>query len=256
MSKSLKILLLEDNESDAILIQRLLKKDNPYYEFYAVMDEPGYVKALKEFQPDIIVSDNALPQFDATEALLILRERFPHVPFILVTGTVSEEFAVSIIKLGADDYLLKDRLVRLPESIKAALKQRETERKNMEAEEKNKFKADLLNTIGQAVLATDNNGIINFWNKAAEKIYGWTSEEAIGKNVYALIRPQKTEQYMVCLDYIRIASCHEVKPHKAREMCVVCYGKWRWQNHKRIIDSYINSNPKLAAEIGLSLRTG
>lgn len=192
MSPFLKILILEDNESDAILIQRLLKKDNPNYRFSVVMDEPGYVKALNEIQPDIVVSDNALPQFDATEALLILRKRSPHVPFILVTGTVSEEFAVSIIKLGADDYLLKDRLMRLPESIKAALKQRETERKNKEAEEKNKFKADLLNTIGQAVLATDNNGIINFWNKAAQEIYGWKAEEAIGKNIYELIRTKKT----------------------------------------------------------------
>ena len=192
MNFSLKILILEDNESDAILIQRLLKKDNPNYEFYVVKDEPGYVKALKEFQPEIVVSDNALPQFDATEALLILRKWSPHIPFILVTGTVSEEFAVNIIKLGADDYLLKDRLVRLPESIKAALKQRETERKKGEAEEKNKFKADLLNTIGQAVLSTDNDGIINFWNKAAEEIYGWTAEEALGKNVHKLLRPQKT----------------------------------------------------------------
>lgn len=48
--------------------------------------------------------------------------------------------------------------------------------------------------------------------------------------------------------------CQEVKPHKAREMCVVCYGKWRWQNHKRIIDSYMARNPEAAAEIGLTLR--
>jgi len=192
MNSFLKILLLEDNESDAILIQRLLKRDNAGYEFLLVVDKTGYVKALNEFQPDIVVSDNALPQFDATEALLILRKWSPHVPFILVTGTVSEEFAVGIIKLGADDYLLKDRLARLPESIKAALKQRETEKKTREAEEKNKFKADLLNTIGQAVLSTDKDGIINFWNKAAEEIYGWTAEEALGKNVYELIRPQKT----------------------------------------------------------------
>ena len=194
MNSCLKILLVEDNDSDAILIQRLLKKDNAGYEFSLAADEAGYVKALNEFQPDIVVSDNALPQFDATEALKILQQHLPHVPFILVTGTVSEEFAVNIMKSGADDYLLKDRLVRLPESIKAALKQRETERKNREAEEKNKFKADLLNTIGQAVQATDNNGIINFWNTAAEGIYGWTSEEAIGKNVYELIRPKKTDR--------------------------------------------------------------
>ncbi|HEY5407998.1 MAG TPA: PAS domain S-box protein, partial [Ginsengibacter sp.] len=109
-------------------------------------------------------------------------------------GTVTEEFAVNIIKLGADDYLLKDRLMRLPEAIKSALKQKETEKEKREAEKKNKFKADLLNTIGQAVLATDSNGIINFWNKAAEEIYGWTSEEAIGKDVDKLLRPKKTSE--------------------------------------------------------------
>ena len=98
MKPSLKILLLEDNEPDAVLIQRLLKKDNPDYEFSLAADEAGYVKALNEFQPDIVVSDNALPQFDATEALKILQEHLPYVPFILVTGTVSEEFAVNIIK--------------------------------------------------------------------------------------------------------------------------------------------------------------
>ena len=48
--------------------------------------------------------------------------------------------------------------------------------------------------------------------------------------------------------------CHEIKAHKARDMCVVCYGKWRWQNHKRIIDSFVNSNPDIAAEIGIKIR--
>ncbi|HEY5405645.1 MAG TPA: response regulator, partial [Ginsengibacter sp.] len=132
MKPPLKILILEDNDADAILIQRLLKKENSHYEFSLAMNKTVYVKALTEFQPDIVLSDNALPQFDATEALQILQQRLPNVPFILVTGTVTEEFAVNIIKLGADDYLLKDRLMRLPEAIKSALKQKETEKEKRE----------------------------------------------------------------------------------------------------------------------------
>lgn len=48
--------------------------------------------------------------------------------------------------------------------------------------------------------------------------------------------------------------CHEVKEHKAREMCVVCYGKWRWQNHKQIIESYLANNPETAAEFGITIK--
>ena len=59
-------------------------------------------------------SDNSLPQFSATQALEIMNQRSLHIPFIPVTGTVSEEFAANIIKLGADDYILKDRMAKLP----------------------------------------------------------------------------------------------------------------------------------------------
>lgn len=58
-------------------------------------------------------------------------------------------------------------------------------------------------------------------------------------------RPPKVRECVVC---------HRVKPHKAREMCVVCYGKWRWQNHRRILESYVASNPSMAAEIGITAR--
>ena len=194
MKPPLKILILEDSDDDAKIIQRLLQKNDPGYEFFVVMNRYAYIKALNEFQPHVILSDNSLPQFNALEALQIIKQRSLHIPFILVTGTVSEEFAANIIKLGADDYLLKDRLARLPVAIEAALKQKKTEKEKSDAEEKIKFKAELLNTIGQAVLATDLAGVIKYWNKAAEEIYGWTSGEAMDKNVADLIPTQKTKE--------------------------------------------------------------
>ena len=133
MTQSLKILLLEDNAEDAEMVQRLLKKANPAYQLYVASDKETYLGALDYFQPHIVLSDNNLPQFNATEALLIIQQRSLFIPFILVTGTVSDEFAANIIKLGADDYILKDRLSRLPVAIEAAVKQRQAEKEKMEA---------------------------------------------------------------------------------------------------------------------------
>jgi len=194
MGTPLKILLLEDSDTDAEIIQRLLKKSDHTYEFSVVMSKEAYLQALDNYQPDVILSDNSLPQFNATEALQIVRQRSQGIPFILVTGTVSEEYAADIIKSGADDFILKDRLLRLPVAIEAALNQKQTEKEKLEAQEKNSFKAGLLNTIGQAVMATDLNGVISFWNKAAEEIYGWTIEEAIGKNIVDLIPIQQPKE--------------------------------------------------------------
>src|SRR6186997_2618035 len=121
MTEKLKILLLEDNAEDAEIVQRLLKKENLDCEFQVVMSKDDYLNSLNNFQPDLILSDNSLPQFNATEALNIARQQSLHIPFILVTGTVSEEFAAKIIKSGATDYVLKDRMARLPTAIDAAL---------------------------------------------------------------------------------------------------------------------------------------
>ena len=92
------------------------------------------MKALEDFHPDVILSDHALPQFNSVEALAICRKNSLNMPFILVTGTVSEEFAVSCLKQGADDYVLKSNLVRLPTAIINALKQRNVELKRKKAE--------------------------------------------------------------------------------------------------------------------------
>ncbi|MEP6582854.1 MAG: ATP-binding protein [Ginsengibacter sp.] len=132
MTKPLKILLLEDSPADAEMIQRLLRKESLQFESHLVMTKDAYLQALDEFKPDLILSDNSMPQFSASEALEIIRTRSINIPFILVTGTVSDEFAANIIKSGADDYILKDRLIRLPAAISSALMQRSAAREKQE----------------------------------------------------------------------------------------------------------------------------
>ena len=93
-----------------------------------------YLKELNKSPPDIILSDHYLPAFSSSEAFDMMKDLGLDIPFILVTGAVSEEFAVSIIKNGASDYILKDRLQRLPSSILSALQKSAAEKLQKEAE--------------------------------------------------------------------------------------------------------------------------
>jgi signal transduction histidine kinase len=131
----IKILMLEDQEDDADLIKRALRKAGIAFESLRVDDKESFEKALMEFKPDAILSDHALPQFNSIEAIKIKQKSAPATPFILVTGAVSDEFAAQCIKLGADDYLLKSNLSRLPASLKNALEHRALERLRAEGQE-------------------------------------------------------------------------------------------------------------------------
>ncbi|MDQ2863547.1 MAG: PAS domain S-box protein [Bacteroidota bacterium] len=199
MDRFLKILHLEDSETDSEIVLHLLKKEGFHFESQLVMTRQSFLDALQNFKPDIIISDNSLPQFNAREALEIVNENFRGIPFILVTGTVSEEFAATIIKLGADDYILKDRLARLPAAIETALLKKESEAALRQHEDEINFKSSLLATVGQAVIATDLEGKIIYWNHAAETIYGWNTDEVMGLNIVNVAPASQSKEQSVKL---------------------------------------------------------
>lgn len=134
MEKELRILMLEDLQDDVGLIGRALNKQGIHFTSKRVDTRDDFADSLTSFQPDVILSDHALPQFNSLEALTICQKKGLDIPFILVTGTVSEEFAVSCLKQGADDYVLKSNMVRLPSAIQNALRQRHHEDKRKKAE--------------------------------------------------------------------------------------------------------------------------
>ncbi|HEY6900031.1 MAG TPA: PAS domain-containing protein [Puia sp.] len=176
----LKILLLEDNAEDAEIIQRLLKREQLHCEIRLVMTRAEFLKELNEFRPDLILADNSLPQFDAKTALLLVRQMTESPPFILVTGTVSEEFAAGIIKAGADDYILKDRLQRLPSAIETAISQHRVKKANQEAMESIRRSNERFQTLSKATrdalwdwdLSTDSM----WWNENFFILFGYGPE--------------------------------------------------------------------------------
>lgn len=174
MQKPFKILMLEHSKEDAEIVQQTLIKAKPCCEFKIVTAKKDYLEALDSFQPDLILSNNSLPKFNASQALEIFNQRSLPIPFILVTGVASEEFAASIIKLGADDYILKDRLSRLPGAIDAALKQRKA------ARELNDYKFAL--DQSSIISITDQFGIIQYVNENFCNISKYTADELIGQD--------------------------------------------------------------------------
>lgn len=134
MEKVLRILMLEDIVEEAGLIERVLKKAKLPFVSMRVDGPDEFINALDTFNPDVVLSDHALPQFNSIEALKVCRSRGLMIPFILVTGTVSEEFAVNCLKQGVDDYILKNNLSRLPAAILNSLNQREMESRRLVTE--------------------------------------------------------------------------------------------------------------------------
>src|SRR4051812_12985285 len=110
MEQLLKILHIEDNEADAGLVNHALKNGELNFVTKIVETKEDYELALSEFKPDVVLSDHSLPQFNSMEALQIFKSLGLIIPFILITGSVSEDFAVKSIKEGADDYILKNSL--------------------------------------------------------------------------------------------------------------------------------------------------
>lgn len=127
MKEKIRILHLEDLASDVEMVERVLKKAEILFEKVVVDEKAEFEAALHSFKPDIILSDHSLPTFDSIQALKMVQGSGRRIPFILVTGTTSEEFAVDVIKQGADDYILKDRLQRLPNAILNVLEKQRLE---------------------------------------------------------------------------------------------------------------------------------
>ena len=121
MKTKLKILHLEDIATDAELVERELKKGNIQFEKLVVGNKAAFEKAFNEFNPEIVLADHTLPSFDSLEAIKMMKQKGLKIPIILVSATVSDEFAVEVMKAGADDYILKDRLHRLPQAVLSAM---------------------------------------------------------------------------------------------------------------------------------------
>ncbi|MBD3880193.1 PAS domain S-box protein [Phormidium tenue FACHB-886] len=124
----LRFLLLEDSNLDAGLIQVALEKADIQCELVQVQTQAKFLAALQSLQLDLILSDYRLSGFDGIAALDLARTHCPTTPFIFVSASLGEEMAIDLLKRGATDYVLKERLVRLPAAVQRALREAQDQR--------------------------------------------------------------------------------------------------------------------------------
>ena len=196
MPTPLRVLILEDNPSDAELVLHELRQSGFDPEWQRVETEEEYLAALHPAL-DIILSDYSLPQFDGLSALRLLRARGPDLPFILVSGTIGEEVAVECLKQGADDYLLKDRLTRLGPAVKSVLEQKRLREEKQGADEQLRHTqarlADILENAAEAIVAVNRKQCVVTFNKGAKKMFGYTAKEILGQPLDLLIPERLVE---------------------------------------------------------------
>jgi two-component system, cell cycle sensor histidine kinase and response regulator CckA len=135
MKEKIRILMLEDNPGDAGLAKSCLEDAKLSVHFKRVETEKEFISEIRNHVPDLVLSDFRLPDFDGMRALAYVRENAPDIPFIILTGAINEETAVACMKAGATDYILKDRLSRLPQAVMAAFEKQKVLDKQKTIEE-------------------------------------------------------------------------------------------------------------------------
>ncbi|MBD1823124.1 response regulator [Cyanobacteria bacterium FACHB-DQ100] len=173
----IKVLLIEDNPGDARLLQELLVEvRSARFELIQVERLSQGLQQLQAQSFDVILLDLSLPDAQGLETFIQLHQRDRNTPIVVITGLNDETLANHAVQSGAQDYLVKDQVTGdvLVRSIRYAI-----ERKR--AEQKIREQAALLDIATDAILVQDLDGRILFWNKGAERLYGWCAAEIVGR---------------------------------------------------------------------------
>ncbi|HET9569880.1 MAG TPA: response regulator [Bacteroidales bacterium] len=195
----LKVLVLEDSPHDLELVQELLVDAGYILDLTHVMNEADFSSALHENQFDIILTDFRLPGFDAFGALQIRNELWPDVPFICISGSIGEDTAIELLKLGAVDYVLKDRPERLPFAVKRALDEaKENLAFKMTSKQLHESKLRFEQVAEDAqewIWEVDVDGMYTYASPVVHSLLGYTADEIVGKKYfYDFFVPEKKEE--------------------------------------------------------------
>jgi diguanylate cyclase (GGDEF)-like protein/PAS domain S-box-containing protein len=226
------VLLVEDSSPDArLVLETLARAPAPGYEVRRVRLLGDAVELLERERFDVVVLDLGLPDAVGLEGLEAIRRAGPDAAVVVRTGLGDERVALAAIETGADDYIFKrgdGRDDGLERSIRYALVRRS-------AEDAQRRLASIVESTAVAIVSRDMNGVITSWNAGAERLYGYTAQEAIGSKLDVRILPESAEQQQGIIS--RVLTGERVQNYEAR----------RKHRDGRIIDVGLTISPILDA---------
>lgn len=229
MEKPLRALIVEDVEQDALLVVRELTRGG-FTVTYERVDTPEAMSAALERQPwDIIISDYSMPRFSAPNALALMKAWKLDLPFVIVSGVVGEEAAVDAIRAGAHDFLVKGKFARLVPVVERELRdgalrvehsrmQRQVLEAAEAAHEDRSRLAAIVDSSNDAIVTQSLDGIITSWNGTAERLFGYSADEIVGRSTVVLIPESRRDEDARMLERLkrgeRIPSLDTVRTRK------------------------------------------
>lgn len=185
----MRILHLDDDLERTKRVHALLASEWPECRITRVATAAAFVGELRPERFELLLADFSLGMVDEQEALRVARRITPATPFVYLSRIRGEECAIVALQAGAADYVLNDGINRLIPAIRRALEQAVDLRKRQTAEARIQELGACLNQTLEAIVITDLFDKVTFWNQGAERLFGWTGEEALGKSCESLFGP-------------------------------------------------------------------
>jgi diguanylate cyclase (GGDEF)-like protein/PAS domain S-box-containing protein len=237
----LKILLVEDTQTDAELTLRELTRSGIRHKGLRVETEQELRAGLSSFGPDIVLSDFSMPHFDGLSALKVVREVKPDTPFIFVSGRIGEELAIESLKMGANDYVIKTNLSRLPSAVMSAMErveQREARRRvEAELQRSNRMFRTFMDNLSGVAFIKDIDGRFVFTNQGLDRVLNVDVGSSIGKLDTDLM-PEETARTLRALDSQVLAAG---KPMQAVDKIPTPAGDTYWLSNRFPLADSTNS---------------
>ena len=199
----LRVLMVEDSADDALLLAAELKRGGFVLVFQRVETAASMQAALEVHKWDLIICDYSMPHFSGPEALALYQQGTLDIPFISVSGAVGEETVVEMIKAGAHDFVMKDNLARLVPVVKRELRAAQERRDRRQTEAASAYLASIVQFCDDAIIGKTLDGMVVSWNAGAERLYGYSAAEMIGRSISVLIPPYRPEELPEIYDVIK-----------------------------------------------------
>ena len=194
MPGPLRVLMVEDSGDDAQLIAAEFKRGGLDAVYERVETAAAMQAALEVHTWDLIICDYSMPHFDGPAALAIYQQAGLDIPFISVSGTVGEEYVAAMIKAGAHDYVMKHNLGQLVPTVKRELRAAQERRDRRHAESVSAYLASIVESCDDAIIGKTLDGAVVSWNPGAERLYGYSAAEMIGRSISLLIPSYRPEE--------------------------------------------------------------